>query len=558
MPDGSELRRLRLHEDLRGRLQHVRDPNKAAVLGLRAAMELLGAGAGAIGVLDTARSRADTVFSSPAGSRWDEALLRAYLLGRRPAIPPGTLLAPVERRERNWAVLAVRDPERAFDDAELRALFAFAGSVTERLVALDESRTRDVRLRIERKIADRQDPKDLMYDILHGLRSLTRYNHSASLWIAVHGEGPLDLVAEQIAWTKARSRRIGARLELDAARAADLRRGGVHRNERDAHGWAPADPRSPRWLAPALAPAAGADGAVPAETHMVCAPLVTPDGTLGILKISSCPPGLLGPYEARLVEDFMPLASLAVQFSVRAEALRERILQAERKQGLANLARGIAHDVNNALGSMLPLVQQIRDDLRQGRLEPEAVDEDLRHVEASIQVCRRIFGGMLAIARGGRTLGHGNLRRAIDGAEAVLGDSFRRRGIEVVHDLADELPLVRGGQTDLTQVLLNVLSNARDALPSGGRVTVRTRPRDAVVVVEVADTGPGIPRDVLGRVWEPFFSTKDDGSGLGLAICRSILSDLGGGIEIASEEGRGTTVTLTLPVLDGHDRKASA
>ena len=285
---------------------------------------------------------------------------------------------------------------------------------------------------------------------------------------------------------------------------------------------------------------------------MVCAPMATPDGTLGVLKISSRAPGILGPYEAGLVRDFMPLASLAVQFSVRAEAFEARMLQAERKHGLADLSRGIAHDVNNALGAMLPLVQQLREDVKHDRLDAAALAQDLEHVEDSIQICRRIFGGMLAIARGsgGRAIGHGNLRRAVDGAHAVLGDSFRRRSIVVDLDIPDELPLVRGGQNDLTQVVLNLCANARDAMDAGGRLAIRARPDDGGVRLEIADTGSGIAPDVLARVWEPFFSTKPEGNGLGLSICRSIVRELGGAMDIASTPGTGSTVTLVVPMLD--------
>jgi signal transduction histidine kinase len=196
-------------------------------------------------------------------------------------------------------------------------------------------------------------------------------------------------------------------------------------------------------------------------------------------------------------------------------------------------------------------VQQLREDLVRERLDRAALAEDLAHVEDSIQICRRIFGGMLSIARGsGRAIGHGNLRRAIDGAQAVLGDSFKRREILVEVDIPDELPLVRGGQNDLTQVVLNLCTNARDAMTAGGRLAIRARPSNGTVRLEIADTGTGIPPEVLARVWEPFFSTKADGNGLGLSICRSILRELGGALDIASSPGAGTTVTLTVPVLE--------
>lgn len=286
----------------------------------------------------------------------------------------------------------------------------------------------------------------------------------------------MELVAEQIAWTKAKSRRIRLCLDLDDALSRQLRQGGVRIYNRVAGVWQhlPGDPApSLPWLLDSSS-SSGPD--VPPEVSMLCAPIATPDGTLGVLKISARRPGVLDSYEADLVEEFMPLASLVIQFSVRAEFLRERMLRSERKHVLANLARGIAHDVNNALGAMLPLIQQLHEDARQNRLRAPAVSEDLQYIEKSIQTCRRIFGSLLAMARGpGREVGYGNLRRAIDGALSVLQDSLERSSIDVVLDLPELLPLIRGTQGDLTQVVLNLCSNARDAMPNGGRLTIAAR-----------------------------------------------------------------------------------
>jgi signal transduction histidine kinase len=285
---------------------------------------------------------------------------------------------------------------------------------------------------------------------------------------------------------------------------------------------------------------------------MLCAPVATPGGALGVLKISTRRRGVLGAYEARLIEDFLPLISLTVQFLLHTEWLHEQILRSERKYALANLTRGVTHDLNNALGAMLPLVQQMREDVRGGHLDPATLAKDLDSIERSLQTCRRIFGGMLAIARGTspQGAGHGNLRRAIDGALSVLEDSFDRQSIAVTLDLPRELPAIRGSQGDLTQVFLNLFTNARDAMPAGGTLAVAARNDARAVEVEVKDDGTGIPRSNLDRISEPFFTTKLSGNGLGLSICRSIVWDVGGEMGIDSEEGAGTTVRLTLPVLE--------
>ncbi len=559
MSEDFQLKLLRLQADLRARLGDVQDARKVLVYGLRAAKELFAAPEAAVATLKPGRESADLVFTIPQSGDWDVELLTRYIRGARPTIPGRTLLAPVKRRRRCWTVLGLRYAEASFTPDEREALFAVTQTLTEIIGRLDEKRSRNVRLKIERKIADHQEPKDLIYDLLHGLRSLARYDHSASLFIAGQGSESLELVAEQIAWAKAKSRRIGCRLELDEAARAELGSGKVRLYEREDVTPEGGQRSKAAWRDPHGGSTSlperldlEASSSAPEEVSMLCAPIVTPEGALGVLKISARRRGVLGGYEARLVEEFLPLASLAVQFSVRTESLQKRVLQSERKHALANLTRGIAHDVNNALGAMLPLVQQMRDDAERGEVDDSTLAEDLASIEASLHTCRRIFGGMLAIARGGtgQGVGHGNLRRAIDGALSVLGDSLKRRSIAVAIDLPRELPAIRGSQGDLTQLFLNLCANARDAMPEGGELRITAVNGASAVRVTVEDTGTGIPRRMLERVSEPFFTTKEKGNGLGLSICRSILWDVGGEMDIETAPGEGTRALLWLPVLE--------
>jgi signal transduction histidine kinase len=546
MEERFQLNLLRALADVQARLRDVGVARKALVFGLKKAKEVFGVPEAALATLRPDQSSADLVFALPGKAGWDTEMLTRYLRGERPPIPWTVILAPVRRRGRNWAVIALRDPRREFSKEQRDALFLMTQLLTESTRVLDERRVREVRRKIVRKIANRQDPKDLMYDILHGLRSLTHYDHSASLFIAKNETDPLELAAEQIAWTKGRSRRIGLRVNLDDDLRRQIQAEKVQIYIRDDEAWKQPqgreDPLLPRILS--------YTGDVPPEVAMVCAPIATPDGTLGVLKISSRREGVLGSYEVGLIEEFMPLASMAIQFSVRTESLHQRMVQSERKHALANLTRGITHDVNNALGATLPLVQQLREDAETGRLELSTLNEDLHHVEESIQTCRRIFSGMLLVARGGsRSAGHGNLRRAIDGALSVLEDSMRRKSIDVRLDVPSELPTIRGGQGDLAQLFLNIFTNARDAMPDGGELRVSVELGNDLVHVSVEDTGCGVPLDKIQKIAEPFYTTKADGNGLGLSVCRSVLYDIGGDMRMESIVGEGTRVLLTLPVL---------
>jgi two-component system, NtrC family, sensor kinase len=269
---------------------------------------------------------------------------------------------------------------------------------------------------------------------------------------------------------------------------------------------------------------------------------------VGVLKIAARYPGQLKPFDAELVEHFRSQAAIAIQNLHRTETLRARVVTAERKHAMADLARSVSHDLNNALGSMLPLIQQMQADLRSGSLVPTVFAEDLEHVQKSLQVCRRIFGGMLTFSRNAaRRSGYGQVRRAIDTASAILKYGMSRSAIDLHVNVPDDIPEVACSQTDLEQLFLNLLTNAREATPRGGKIVVTARPSDGIVEISVADTGSGIPEENLARVLEPFFTTKPHGNGLGLSICRSVVWEVDGALTIHSEPGQGTDVRVLLP-----------
>jgi signal transduction histidine kinase len=284
------------------------------------------------------------------------------------------------------------------------------------------------------------------------------------------------------------------------------------------------------------------------EGSMLCVPLVTRDSLVGVLKIASRHPEQLKPFDAELVEHFRSQAAIAIQNLHRTESLRARVVTAERKNAMADLARSVSHDLNNALGSILPLIQQMQAELRAGTVAPTIFAEDLEHVQKSLQVCRRIFGGMLTFSRNAARRGnYGHIRRAIETASAILKYGMSRSAIELHVDVPDDIPEVACSQTDLEQVFLNLLTNAREATPQGGRITVTVRSVERLVEISIADSGCGIPAEDLLRVLEPFFTTKEKGNGLGLSICRSILWEVDGTLTIQSEPGEGTNVRVLVP-----------
>jgi signal transduction histidine kinase len=270
---------------------------------------------------------------------------------------------------------------------------------------------------------------------------------------------------------------------------------------------------------------------------------------LGLLKVAAIRNGTFGRYEAELIGQFLPQAALALHGWRRTQSLEMQVLAAERKHAMADLARGVAHDINNALGVVLPLVQQLQDDFEQSNVDADVAASDLRQVEQSLQLCRRVFGGMLNFARSmAHNVSEVYLHDAVDSVLSILRDSLERRGLEMQVDVPTSLPPIKAVQADVEQLLLNLMNNAADSMGAEGQITVRACQSGESIQLSVEDTGCGIRAEDLPKIQEPFFTTKPTGNGLGLAICRSIAAQMGGRLQFASQVGKGTRVTLMLPV----------
>ncbi len=236
-----------------------------------------------------------------------------------------------------------------------------------------------------------------------------------------------------------------------------------------------------------------------------------------------------------------------MQNAQKAESLEQNVLAAERKNAMADLAKGVSHDINNALGTVLPLVQQMSQDLRTGNFDGDTFRADLEEIERALSLCRKVFGGMLRIAKGANPATMEiELAREVEATLSLVEDSFRRKGVQVSTQL-DSHQYVVGVRADIQQLLLNLLGNARDAMKNGGQLKIIVAMVDDLVHLCVRDSGRGIRPADLKKVCEPFFTTKKTGNGLGLAICHSIVAQMHGRLEIVSEFGKGTEVHVYFP-----------
>jgi PAS domain S-box-containing protein len=231
-------------------------------------------------------------------------------------------------------------------------------------------------------------------------------------------------------------------------------------------------------------------------------------------------------------------------------AVEQAARQAERLAALGTMAAGIAHEINNPVGIMSSRIELMLMEAQEQQL-PEALREDLRVLHRNALRVVRIAQSLLSFARESPADRQPvDLNRCVEDMLLFVERQFGKQGVRVVTRLDPTRPLVLGHANALEQVVLNLITNARDALGDHGEISIESgfvRERPGWVRLKVSDTGPGISPDVLPRVFDPFFTTKEGGTGLGLSVTYGIVRDHNGTIDVQSDQGRGTTFTLMLP-----------
>ncbi len=236
------------------------------------------------------------------------------------------------------------------------------------------------------------------------------------------------------------------------------------------------------------------------------------------------------------------------------QAVQGQILQAEKLAAIGQLAAGVMHEINNPLATIGACVAAIQGRLEDGGAGRDAIGEYLEIIDKEVERCTGIVDRLLDFSRPKRVVRTAvPLEAMVEETLFLLKHHHRFKGLEVTRELAPGLPSALGSREQLIQVLMALLLNAADAMEQGGRLTIRTGRvpgRAGEIFLEVADTGPGIPREDQDRIFEPFFTTKPPGrgTGLGLSICYAIVEAHQGRIEVDSVPGRGARFRVHLPV----------
>jgi PAS domain S-box-containing protein len=241
-------------------------------------------------------------------------------------------------------------------------------------------------------------------------------------------------------------------------------------------------------------------------------------------------------------------AVLLIEDITQRVGLERVARQSEKLAALGTLAAGLAHELNNPIGIISSRAELMLLEGESAPLSPE-VAEDLRVIHRHAQRVARIAQGLLSFSRNSPgERGRVDLNQVVDETLLLAEKMIVKDGVMLRRALAPGLPPIWGDANALQQVVMNLVTNARDAVKGGGEISIETSivsERSDGVQLIVQDTGPGIPPEILPKIFDPFFTTKAEGTGLGLSISYGIVREHQGTVDVQSAPGKGTTFVLT-------------
>jgi PAS domain S-box-containing protein len=230
------------------------------------------------------------------------------------------------------------------------------------------------------------------------------------------------------------------------------------------------------------------------------------------------------------------------------ERLEEQMTQTEKLTSLGLLAAGVAHEVNTPLAVISNYIQMLGKQMPDGDPRQAIIEKIVKQTFRASE----IVNNLLNFSRTSATeVVDIDVNRVVEETLSLVAHPLKTSQIQVVRQLGETLPAVRGSANKLQQVFLNLFLNARDAMPGGGMLEVRTTAHNGSVEVEIVDTGAGIAREHIHRIFDPFFTTKASGrgTGLGLSVSYGIIKEHSGKIDVRSTVGKGTSFHVELPAV---------
>lgn len=276
-------------------------------------------------------------------------------------------------------------------------------------------------------------------------------------------------------------------------------------------------------------------------------------GAVDVVYLEERPECDEGPF---LKEERHLIAAVAQQIALIVERrqAQEQLRRADRLATIGQLAAGVAHELNEPLGNILGFAQlaQKHPDL------PKQAFRDIEKIVTASLHGREIIKKLMLFAR--KTLPRTKqvrLNAVVEQSLHLLESRCAKNGVNLIRRLSPELPQITADPSQLQQVVVNLVVNAIQAMPSGGVLTITTRVSDSYVVLIVEDSGIGMSKHALKRIFAPFFTTKDvnEGTGLGLSVVHGIITSHGGTIHVESTPGRGSRFEVRLPIVTAEECK---
>jgi len=247
---------------------------------------------------------------------------------------------------------------------------------------------------------------------------------------------------------------------------------------------------------------------------------------------------------------FIPMAFFYVRKAIeKTKNLEKRAINSERLAFIGTLAGGLAHEIKNPLSTLNINLQLLQEELESMTGEnSKRVYRKTQVLQKEVQRLEQILNDFLRFARGQKLeLKDHDINEILDEVADFVTPEIKQKKILILKSYDADLPQCHLDSNLIKQAILNIIINAEQAMENGGELMIRTSKDKKYIQIDITDTGPGIPKDIIDKIFQVYFSTKKTGTGLGLPTAKRIIEDHRGTISVQSEEGKGTNFSIKLP-----------
>ena len=293
---------------------------------------------------------------------------------------------------------------------------------------------------------------------------------------------------------------------------------------------------------------------------MICVPLILRGKTIGALQVLNKKSGdLFTQIDVELLTSMSQQIAVAMEnaklyrrlekrFELNARELKtaqDKLILSERLVAMSHLVQGVAHEIRNPVTTIGGFARRIKKILKKDPEVDKYLNVILEESERLESLVRQVHEYTSVLAA---TLAMDDIRATLHEVVNKFEPIAQQQGVSLVTKIDESLPLTRMASAQIMTALSNIMENALEAMPNGGELVLEAKQRNSQLFIKILDTGHGIRQEYLNSVYDPFFSSKTHGAGLGLAVVYQIVKNHDGEITIQSQEGKGTSVTIQLPV----------